>query len=88
MSDGPVPEVADNATPFRAMAARIDLNLCEGFSGAACIVPPGAGSTVELLLLRNTQDAVAFWSLIRTHADIAITELSRAEAEQQAWGRR
>lgn len=81
-------EAPDNSAPFRSMATRIDLNKQEGFSGAACIVPPGDGKRLEMLLLRNEQDPAMFWHLIKTHAEIAIAEEQTAQSQQQWVGRR
>lgn len=81
-------ETTDYAAPFRKIADRLDLNRSEGVSGAACIVPPGDGKRLELLLLRNEEDPAMFWHLIKTHAEIAIQELANAEQQQGMYGRR
>ena len=77
MSDTP-----NHATPFRAMADKIDLNRDSGFAGAFVIVGPN-GEVEATLMLDEKANAAAFWSLIATKSQIAIAE---AEAEQQAQG--
>ena len=76
---------ADNATPFRAMADKIDLNRDNGFAGAFVIVGPN-GEVEATLVLDNKANEAAFWSLISTKAQIAISEAEANQQQQQGGG--
>ena len=77
----------DNAAPFRAMADRITTNAVADFGGAVVIMPPGDEKPVEILLLRNEQNPGMFWALVKTQAEISLSELA-AKEQQATWGRR
>lgn len=71
---------------MRGLADKISTNFGNGFAGAFVIVPP-AGDAKELLLLNNTGDLAVFWSLLKTTADMALSDL--ADKDAQGWpGRR
>lgn len=80
------PAEPPRAALFTAMAARIDLNVGQGFGGAFVIVPPH-GEPIELLLLNNKENDAVFWSLLKTTAEMALDELAQAQRkQQQGWG--
>lgn len=76
------------ATPFLAMADRIEMNRDQPFAGAVVIVPPDGAKTIELLLLTEADQAM-FWSMIKTKAEIRMQELANEEAQRTTgWGMR
>jgi len=70
------------------MAEKIKLNKESGFGGAVVIVPPGEGETISFLLLDEKQNAAMFWSMVKTKAEIALSEIEQAERQQGAFGAR
>lgn len=78
---------ASHSDPFVRIAARIDLNAEGDFAGAVCIVPP-EGAPVELLFLDTTKDAGMFWALVKTKAEMALSELAERQSGGQWGGRR
>jgi len=77
----------DHTSAFTEMAERIAKNAAEDFSGAFVIVPPD-GKQKSLLVLDNSQSAAIFWGLLRTTAEIALSEIQEAERLGQSYGRR
>lgn len=76
-----------HAAAFREMADKIDLNAGNGFAGAFVVVTPD-GEAHDTLLLDTRANAAAFWSLLQTRAQIALTEIADAERPGQQYGRR
>lgn len=76
--------IPDPPKAFTDMAARIARNEPGDFCGAFVIVPP-TGDHAELLLLNNQKNPSVFWSLLKTTAEIALTEIE--EAERQGYRR-
>lgn len=63
------------AAALRAMADRLDLNHPDDFSGVFVVIPP-EGSGCEMLILDARKDSASFWTLLGSHCQIAIDELS------------
>lgn len=79
--------MADLSAPFTEMAARIDLNVEQGFGGAFVIVPPGEEpKTRTLLMLNNTEDASMFWSSLLTTCQIALQDIAKEEEQNAGFG--
>lgn len=57
------------------MSKRIRSNHPDDFSGVFVIIPP-EGSGAEMLILDARKDAATFWSMLKTHCEIAIEELT------------
>lgn len=73
------PSISEGAAiALRRMAERIEKNHPDDFSGMFMIIPP-VGNGAELLLLDARKDPATFWSLVKSHAEMAIDELSRGE---------
>lgn len=77
--------MSNHAEPFRKMADRIELNSVDDFCGSVVIVPPD-GDAVALLLLDGNKDPAMFWALVKTKADMALSDID-AKQRQGQWGR-
>jgi hypothetical protein len=73
-------EIIDYPQAFKDMALRIERNKPEDFCGAFVIVTPD-GDKSELLLLNNQKNAAVFWSLLKTTAEIALSEIEMNERQ-------
>lgn len=76
------------AAPFAEMADRIKANTEADFAGAFVVCPP-EGEPLTLLLLDNRKNPAVFWSMLKSHAEIALNEMAERE-RVQGWsgGRR
>jgi len=83
----PAQAPTDNRAPFDEMSARIGKNDPADFAGAFVIVAPD-GKSKSTLLLDNSQSAAAFWALLQSTAQIALTEIDAQERMGQSYGRR
>ena len=73
--------------PFTDMAARIDLNVEQGFGGAFVIVPPGEEAKPRvMLMLDNANNSAMFWSSLQTVCGIALEEIRREEEASSGFG--
>lgn len=88
MNDGqPLVEDKDAspALPFETMARKVAENIGNGFGGAFVIVPPLGGEPVDMLLIKDGSDPAVFWSLVKTHAEMAIAQVDE-ERQRGAGG--
>jgi hypothetical protein len=80
-----MPEIKNNAQPFRAQAERIERNPPSDFGGAFVITPP-SGEAIHGLLV-GTVDEATFWSIIKTKIEIALLEAADRERQQKPFQR-
>ncbi|MDE2097110.1 MAG: hypothetical protein KGL39_07680 [Patescibacteria group bacterium] len=80
--------MSDASDLFRKMAERIDANADAGFGGAFVIVPPeGGGDPASTMIIDPTSDPTAFWSFLKTKAEISLDAMQReAQRRSKAWG--
>ena len=75
--------VSDLSTPFTDMAARIELNAEQGFSGAFVIVPPGEeAAPCVMLILDNSGDPAVFWGSVMTRCQIELEKIKQGEDDR------
>lgn len=72
----------DYAAPFARMTQRIGDTVDHKFAGAVVVVPP-TGPAIELLLLDESQDGAAFWSLASTKIQIAANDFLESDKGQK-----
>ena len=72
--------MTNHSTFFRELADKIDRNPGEDFGGAFMLMPP-KGDPVSGLIV-GAADVAMFWGLVKTKIDVALAELSIADAQQ------
>lgn len=78
--------MSDQASLFRNMAAKIELNSNEAFGGAFVVVPPGEGDPFSSLILDSDADPASFWGVLKAKCDIALSKLDMAERQKKGFG--
>lgn len=63
---------------FDSMSSKVADNRGRGFAGAFVIAPP-EGAPIELLLLNSQQSPAVFWSLLKTAAEMALSDIMDKE---------
>lgn len=72
--------------PFWEMAEKIHHNEADA-SAAYVILPPNETQAIASLLLDTQRDALAFWTNIKSLAELQISELIQQEKQRTAgWG--
>lgn len=81
--------MSDLSKPFTDMAARIELNVDQGFGGAFVIVPPGEEPKVKvMLMLDNAESPAMFWSSLQTVCAFALQDIAKEEEQLGGFGMR
>ncbi len=78
--------MSERSDKFRAMADSIDNNEGKPFGGAVVIIPPGGGDAIEMLVLDSREDALQFYTNIKTMAELAYNELLQKEQQKRVYG--
>lgn len=71
---------------FRAMADAIDHNEGKPFGGAVVAIPPGDGPAIDILVFDSREDALQFYTTIKTMAEVAYNELLQKEQQKRVYG--
>lgn len=85
--EGNVKVIADR---FRQMADKLELNGLSDFGGAFVVVPPvhsDGGDAIETLILDSQQDPAQFWSILKTKAEIVLSQMADKQRQGQAFRR-
>lgn len=71
---------------FRAMADAIDLNEGKPFGGAVVAIPPGDGQAIDILIFDSREDALQFYTTIKTMAEVAYNDILIKQQQNKVFG--